>query len=109
MQEKLPKPWNEVCLVLMRYLTLEGRYGVYYYYHFPLLNYFYHWDFISIPFFILHELENTIINVKGKMRKGANITILDQGLIFTLHQFYLTLVPPRIVETNIPPHPNPWP
>ena len=40
MWEKLPDPWNEVCLVLMKYLTLEGRYGVYYYYHFLLLNHF---------------------------------------------------------------------
>ena len=31
LREKLPDPWNVVCLVLMNYLTLEGRYGVCYY------------------------------------------------------------------------------
>lgn len=82
MREKLPKPWNEVCLMLMNYLTLEGRYGVCYSYHFPLLNHFWHHDFISIPFSLLHDLVDTIINVKDIMKKGVNFTILHQGLMF---------------------------
>ena len=76
MREKLPDLWNEVCLVLMKYLTLEGRYGVCYYYHFPLLNHFHHYDFISIHFFLLRELDDTVVDVKEKMRKGVNFTIL---------------------------------
>ncbi len=31
LHENLLEPWNEVCLVLMKYLTLEGRYGFFYY------------------------------------------------------------------------------
>ena len=27
-RDKLSEPWDDVCLVLMRYLTLEGRFGV---------------------------------------------------------------------------------
>ena len=50
-RDKLPAPWDDVCLVLMKYLTLEGRFGVYYYYHFPLLNHFRNRDFISILVF----------------------------------------------------------
>ena len=82
MWEKLPESWNEVCLILMKYLTLEGRYGVCYYYHFTLLNHFRHRDFISIPFFLLHDLVDMVIDVKEKMRKGVNFTILHQGLMF---------------------------
>ena len=94
MGEKLLNPWNEVCLVLLKYLTLEGRYGVFYYYHFPLLNHFHHHDFISLSFFLLHDLKDIVIDVKDKMRRGFNFTILHLGLIFRFYQFHLTLVPP---------------
>ena len=84
-RDKLPEPWDDVCLVLMRYLTLEGRFGVCYYYHFPLLNHFRNRDFISIPFFLLHSLEDMINDVREKKSKGLNFTIIHQGLIFHLY------------------------
>ena len=83
--DKLPITWDDVCLVLMRYLTLEGRFGVFYYYHFPMLNHFRNRDFISIPFFLLHSLENMVIDVREKRSKGLNFTIIHQGLIFCLY------------------------
>ncbi len=49
------------------------------------------------------------MDVKEKMRKGVNFTILHQGLIFGLYQFHLALVPHRIVAVDIPTHPNPQP
>ena len=109
MWEKLLELWNEVCLILMKYLTLEGRYGVYYYYHFPLLNQFFHHDLIRIPFFLLHELEDIVIDIKEKMGKRVNFTILHQEILFKLYQFHIHLVPPKIVEIDIPTHPNPQP
>ena len=109
MREKLPNPWKEVCLVLMKYLTLEGRYGVCYYYHFPLLNHFFHRDFIFLPFFLLHELEDIIVDVKEKKKKGVSFTVLHQGLIFRLYQLHLAPRPPRIVKIDILAHLNPWP
>ena len=74
-RDKLSEPWDDVCLVLMRYLTLEGRFGVCYYYHFPLLNHFRNKDFISIPFFLLHSLEDMINDVREKKSKDLNYTI----------------------------------
>lgn len=74
-REKLLDTLNEVCLVLMKYLTLEGRCGVCYYYYFPL-NHFRHGDSFFIPFFLLHELVDTIMDVREKMKKGADYTIL---------------------------------
>ena len=90
----------------MRYLTLEGRFGVCYYYHFPLLNHFRNKDFISIPFFLLHSLEDMINDVREKKSKGLNYTIFHQGLIFRLYQFHLALCPPREVVVE-DPHLNP--
>ena len=103
-RNKLPMPWDDVCLVLMRYLMLEGRFGVCYYYHFPLLNHFRNRDFISIPFFLLHSLEEMIFYIREKKSKGLNFTIIHQGLIFHLYQFNLALCPPREVVVENPCH-----
>ena len=93
-----------MCLVLMKYLTLEGRFGVCYYYHFPLLNHFRNKDFFSIPFFLLHSLEDMINDVREKKCKGLNFTIIHQGLIFRLYQFHLALCSPREVVVENPNH-----
>jgi hypothetical protein len=95
--------------MLMKYLTLEGRYSVCYYYHFPLLNHFFHCDFISFTLFLLHNLVDSVMDVIEKMKKVVNYTILHQGLMFRLYRFHLALVPPRIVEIDIPSQPNPCP
>lgn len=50
-RECLPYPWDQVCKIIMKYFNLEGRYGVFYYYHFLLLNHFHNHDTISFPFF----------------------------------------------------------
>ncbi len=84
----------------MRYLTLEGRFGVYYYYHFSLLNHFRNRDFISIPFYLPHSLEDMVVDISEKRSKGKNYTIIHQGLIFHLYQFHLALCPPRVVVVD---------
>lgn len=70
-RDKLLAPWDDVCFVIMKYLTLKGRFGVSYYYHFPLLNHFRNRDFISIPFFLLHSLEDMVIDIRAKSIKGS--------------------------------------
>ena len=101
-RDKLPTPQKDFYLVLMKYLMLEGKFGVYYYYHFPLLNHFRNRDFISIMFFLLHSLEDMISDVRGKRSKGKKFTILHQGLIFRLFQFHLALCPPRVIVVDNP-------
>ena len=98
--DKLPIPQDDVYLVIMKYLMLKGRFGVYYYYHFPLLNHFRNRDFISIPFFLLHSLEDMVSDVREKRSKGHNFTIIHQGLIFRLYQFHLALCPPRVIVVD---------
>lgn len=103
-RDKLLEPWDDVCLMIMKYLMLEGRHGVYYFYHLSLLNHFYNREFVSIPFFLFHALEDSVIDVKEKKKKGANFTILHQGIMFGLFQFHLALFPPRVISiNNIPP------
>lgn len=75
MREKLADPWNEVFSILMKYLTLEGRYGVFCYYHYPLLNHFYHHDYIYIMFLLLHELVDTVSDIKEKIEKRVNFIL----------------------------------
>lgn len=83
-RDKVPEPWDDMCLMIMKYLMLEGRHIVYYFYHFPLLDHFRNREFVSIPFFLMHTLEDTVMNVREKKKKGANFTILHQGLMFCL-------------------------
>ncbi len=99
-RDKLPAPWDDVYLVIMKYLTLEGRFGVYYDYHFPLLNHCRIRNFISIPFFLLHSLEDIVSDAREKKNKGLNFTIIHQGLIFFLYQFHLALCPPGVVVVD---------
>lgn len=94
-KECLPYPWDQVCKIIMKYFTLEGSYGVFYYYHFPLLNHFCNHDSISIPFFLLHALESTVKQVRHCMSQDRNFTILHQGLIFQLYNFHRALYPPK--------------
>lgn len=68
-------------LCSLKYLTLEGRFVVCYYYRFPLLNHFRHHDEISIPLFLLHDMEATVADVRDRMKKVKSCTILHQGLI----------------------------
>lgn len=54
----------------MKYLTLEGKYGVYYFYHFPLLNHFRNRELVCIPFFLTHALEEIVMDVSEKKKGG---------------------------------------
>lgn len=62
-KEKLPKTWNDVFYMVIKYLTLEEHYKVSYYYHFPLLKHFWYHDEISFPFFLLHDLKVYVIDI----------------------------------------------
>ena len=107
-REKLPEPWNDVFLIIMKYLTLKGRYGVFYYYQFPLLNHFHNRDLVCLPFFLMHALEEIVMDAREKSRKGENFTILYQGLMFRLYQFHLALYLPRVLAIeNLQPVAHP--
>jgi len=59
--EILPKLWYDVCYMLIKNFTLEGRFKCFFYYHFALLNHFHHSKVISFPFYLLSSLETSIL------------------------------------------------
>jgi len=69
-RESLPYPWSEVGYQLTKYISCEGRYSVFYGYHFRILE---ELRFgvetpphqrLSIPYFLLQSLIDSSIKVK---------------------------------------------
>ena len=77
----------------MKDLTLKSRFWVYYFYYFPLLNHFLNHNQVYLPFFLLHDIEAIVVDVKDRKIKENNYTILHQGLIIILYNFHLSLSP----------------
>ncbi|XP_059073040.1 uncharacterized protein LOC131035524 isoform X1 [Cryptomeria japonica] len=99
-REELPSPWDEVCYIIMKYFTLEGRYGFFYYYHLPFLNHLKNKDLISIPFFLLRSLDYNVKDIAEAKKKGKEFPILHQGLILRLYNFHLALCPSRMISVQ---------
>lgn len=94
-REELQYPWNLVCLMVMKYFTLEGHHKVYYYYHMPLLNHFRNHDLLCLPFYLLHSLENSIKEALDPKNEDKQPIPLHQGLIYKLYRYHSTLYPHR--------------
>jgi hypothetical protein len=60
----LPDPWGKVTEFVKRYITCEGRYQVVYFFDLILLLHLRHQEFINIPYFLLHSLNNMAHFVK---------------------------------------------
>jgi len=102
-REKLSKPWGQICLMIMKYFTLEGQFKVYYHYHFALLNHFRKKMEISFPFFLFSSLENSIKSTKEVQVKNPNYPLIPihQGLILRLYHFHLALCPPKLIKVSL--------
>lgn len=61
---------------MMKYFTLEGRYGIFYYYHLPFLNHLRNKDLIFILFFLLHFMDANIKDIAQAKKKGKDFPIL---------------------------------
>jgi len=82
----LPKPWNEVDKVVMRYVTLEGHHKIVYAYHFGLLNHFKHGVVVNFPFFIHHSMKLLVLKCKQTQGKVPR----NQGVIKLVYEVALT-------------------
>jgi len=93
-REKLSKPWGQIYLMIMKFLIVEGRFWVYYHYHFALLNHFRNKVEISFPFFLLSSLDNSVKSVRELKAKNANrpLILIHQSLILRLYHFHSCLV-----------------
>lgn len=91
-----------VCFLIMKYLTLDGHFGVIYYYHFPLLNYFHFHDFISIFFFLPSRFRMFCygsLRMKDSRQELCHSLLRLKSyacLIFTLHSFVLSITLSRV-------------
>lgn len=88
-------------LALMKYVTLEGRYNTYYFYHFPLLNHLRHKVLLSFPLFLLMDLENLVEKCVDSAALNPNEPtplLLHQGLILRLYHFHLALCPSKPIS-----------
>ena len=83
--EHFPEIWPKICKIIINYFTLESGYGVYYYYHLPFFNHIHNKDLICVLFFLLHTLDNNVLESLEAFNLGRKPIILQQGLSF--HQF----------------------
>lgn len=67
----------DVAEVIMRYVTLDGRYARIFSYQFVILNPFKHDRKISIPFYLLSSLKHSL----EKHAKNVDNPVLHEGLI----------------------------
>jgi len=106
---KLPQPWADMCFLIMKYFTLEGRYARFYYYHLPLLNHFHRNLAICFPYYLLSSLDHSVKMVHKNLtsRPLEKPVPLHQGLIHRLYQFHLALMPPATLHhPAMEPSPN---
>lgn len=100
-KECLPYPWDQVCKIIMKYFTLEGRYGVFYYYHlrcsitFATMILFLSRSFYCTP--------STVKDVCHCMTQDSNYIILHKGLMFRLYNFHRALCPPKPIYVQPAP------
>jgi len=87
----------------MKYITLEGKFGCYYHYHFALLNHFRHKVLFNLSFYLLLTLES-FVKVSKSMHE-INLAIiaipLHQGLILHLFHFHLALCLPKPIRAYL--------
>lgn len=93
-REELPDLWKMVCLMVIKYFTLEGHFKLHYFYHMLLLNHFRNQDLISFPFQFLYSLEHYVKEdvdpTKSQRKKHVP---MHQGLIYKLYSFHLSMCP----------------
>eukprot|EP01018_Ginkgo_biloba_P008081 Gb_11347 [translate_table: standard] len=83
-RESLPKPWDRVAMVLMKYLTLEGKFRKLYGHHIAFLNFVRNREKVNIPLFLFNSLEKSVFAAKS----GKGKPPLHQGLMKMLVDFF---------------------
>eukprot|EP01018_Ginkgo_biloba_P010247 Gb_13456 [translate_table: standard] len=88
-RESLPKPWDRVAMVLMKYLTLEGKFRKLFGHHIAFLNAMRNKERINIPLFLFNSMEKSLISVKT----GKGKSPLHQGLMKLIMEFVFSKNP----------------
>lgn len=91
-----------IFIMVMKYLTLEGRHKVFYYCHLPLLNHFCNNDLLCLPFYLLHSIESLIKDTMEPKHVDKPPYLLHHGLIYRLYKFHEALPPPKTLALSAP-------
>jgi len=60
----LPKPWPDVALYLIKYITFEGRIKIVSNYNFPLQNHLWDQQLINLPYFMVGNIRHMVVAMK---------------------------------------------
>lgn len=85
----IPPPFNEVTRMMVRYISLEGRFVIVPLKHLVFLNHFHRNYTVCLPHYLLNSLERSFL----EFQKHARAVPLHQGLIFLLHKLCLLKLP----------------
>lgn len=75
--KKLPKPWDEIMLAIMQFITVDDQTTVLYGFHLAFLNLLMGKMSFNIPYFIYHSLKVTCLELQKGVRNYPN----HQGLM----------------------------
>jgi len=98
-RESIPKPWDDVDLVLIKYMTLEGRYKALIASHLFLLNHFIfpEMDKVNFPFFIFDSM---IISVEKVKHERAPLPL--HGVVIKLVvDRVMAMVPRKVPKVKV--------
>eukprot|EP01018_Ginkgo_biloba_P013768 Gb_00165 [translate_table: standard] len=82
-RESLHKPWDRVAMVLMKYLTLEGKFRTVFGHHIAFLNCVRNREKVNILLFLFNSLDKSVLTAKS----GKGKPRLHQGLMKMLVDF----------------------
>lgn len=82
-RKDLQSLWAEIAEVIMRYITHDGHYANIFSYHFMILNHFRYNKIISLPFYLLSFLENSLAN----HTKNSDNLVVHEGLIKLIMEY----------------------
>ncbi|KAH9293285.1 hypothetical protein KI387_041509 [Taxus chinensis] len=85
----IPSPYDEVTRMMIRYISLEGRFVTVPAKHLVFLNHFRRSRLVCFPHYLLNSLERSIL----EFQKHTRAVPLHQGLILLIHKHCLIKFP----------------
>jgi hypothetical protein len=72
--------WRDILFILQKYVTCEGKYGIYFYYHLQLLIHFIKCRELNMSFYLLKSLKNMALIIQHST-KSLERSLFHFGLV----------------------------